>query len=99
MPSLSFKKFSENLAVSGTIGLTQAAAGVGIGLLIANRMSGSARRRAGSLLLAAGALALAPVLASVVLRVRNRPTSSRRVRRQLESIRADVGFHGPEHLV
>ena len=99
MAQLSLNKFSENLPVSGTIGLTQAAAGLGLGLLIADKMSGESRRRTGSLLLVAGALALAPVVASVVTRVRNRPTSSSRARRQLQSIREDVGFHDSEHLI
>ncbi len=99
MSQLSLNKFSENLPVSGTIGLTQAATGIGLGLLIADKISGKARRRTGSLLLVAGALALAPVIASVVARVRNRPTSSSRARRHLESIRDDVGFHDSEHLI
>jgi hypothetical protein len=99
MAQLSLNKFSENLPVSGTIGLSQAAAGLGLGLLIADKMSGETRRRTGSLLLVAGALALAPVVASVVNRVRNRPHSSSRARRHLESIREDVGFHDSEHLI
>lgn len=99
MSQLSLNKFSENLPVSGTIGLTQAVAGVGLGLLIADKMSGESRRRAGSVLLVAGALALAPVIASVVARVRNRPHSTRRAQRQLDSIREDVGFHDSEHLI
>ena len=99
MSQLSLNKFSENLPVSGTIGLTQAATGVGLGLLIADKLSGTARRRTGSLLLVAGALALAPVIASVITRVRNRPGSSSRARRQLESIRDDIGFHDAEGLI
>jgi len=99
MAQLSINKFSENLPVSGTIGITQAAAGLGLGLLIADKLSGETRRRTGSVLLVAGALALAPVVASVVNRIRNHPHSSRRVRRHLESIREDVGFHDSEHLI
>ncbi len=99
MSQLSFNKFSENLPVSGTIGLTQAVAGLGLGLLIADKLSGETRRRAGSVLLVAGALALAPVIASVVTRVRNRPHSTRRAQRHLDSIREDVGFHDSEHLI
>jgi hypothetical protein len=99
MSQLSLNKFSENLPVSGTIGLSQAAAGLGLGLLIADKLSGESRRRAGSVLLVAGALALAPVIASVVSRVRNHPHSSSRARRQLESIREDIGFTDSEHLI
>ena len=99
MSQLSLNKFSENLPVSGTIGLSQAAAGFGLGLLVADKMSGESRRRSGSILLIAGALVLAPVVASLVTRVRNRPHSSSRARRHLESIRDDVGFHDSEHLI
>jgi hypothetical protein len=31
--------------------------------------------------------------------VRNRPHSTRRAQRQLDSIREDVGFHDSEHLI
>ena len=99
MAQLSLNKFSENLPVSGAIGLTQAATGLGLGLLIADKLSGETRRRAGGLLLVAGALALAPVIASVIGRVRNHPLSSSRARRQLESIRDDIGFHDSEDLI
>lgn len=99
MAQLSLNKFSENLPVSGTIGISQAAAGLGLGLLIADKLSGETRRRTGSVLLVAGALALAPVIASVVTRVRNRPHSTSRAKRHLESIRDDVGFHDSEHLI
>ena len=99
MSQLSLNKFSENLPVSGTIGISQAAAGLGLGLLIADKLSGESRRRAGSVLLVAGALALAPVIVGIVTRVRNRPHSSSRARRQLESIRDDIGFTDSEHLI
>ena len=98
MAQLSLNKFSENLPVSGTIGLTQAATGLGLGLLIADKLSGETRRRTGGILLVVGALALAPVIASVITRVRNNPHSSSRARRQLESIRDDIGFQDPEDL-
>lgn len=96
---LSLNKFSENLPVSGTIGLTQAAAGFGIGLLVADKLSEGTRRRTGGVLLAAGLLALAPVAAGMVIRFRNRPSSAKRARRRLESIRDHAGFHGSEDIV
>jgi hypothetical protein len=99
MSQFSINKFSENLPVSGTIGFTQAVTGVGLGLLVADKLSGTVRRRTGSVLLIAGALALSPVIVGVISRVRNRPGSSSRARRHLESIRDDVGFHDSENLV
>ena len=99
MPRLYLNKFSENLPVSGTIGLSQAAAGIGVGLLLADKLSGENRRRTGTVLLVAGVLALSPVIASVITRVRNRPSSSIRAKRHLDSIRDVVGFHDSEHLI
>ena len=99
MAQLSLNKFSENLPVSGTIGLTQTATGLGLGLLIADKLSGKTRRRTGGILLIVGALALAPVIAGIITRVRNNPHSSSRARRHLESIRDDIGFHDPEDLI
>lgn len=92
MSQLSLSHFSENLPVSGTIAISQAAAGCGIGLLIADKMSRRARRRTSLFLLITGALIVIPVMASCVSRIRNRPYSKKRIRRQLESIRGDVGF-------
>ena len=89
---LSLSNFSENLPVSGTIAITQAAAGCGIGLLIADKMSRRARHRTSLFLLATGVLIVVPVMASFVSRVRNRPHSKSRALRQLESIRGDIGF-------
>jgi ABC-type spermidine/putrescine transport system permease subunit II len=92
MSQLSLSHFSENLPVSGTIAVTQAAVGCGIGLLIADKMSRRARRRTSLFLLVTGAIIVVPVIASCVNRICNRPHSKKRVLRQLESIRGDIGF-------
>jgi phosphate/sulfate permease len=92
MSQLSLSHFSENLPVSGTIAITQAAVGCGVGLLIADKMSCRARHRTSLFLLVTGALIVVPVMASCLSRIRNRPHSKKRVLRQLESIRGDVGF-------
>ena len=99
MSQLSLSNFSENLPVSGTIAVTQAAAGCGIGLLIADKMSSKARQKTSMFLLAAGVIMVVPVVASFISRVRNRPHSQRRARRHLESIRGDVGFAHEESVV
>lgn len=99
MSQLSLSNFSENLPVSGTIAITQAAAGCGLGLLLADKMGKRARRRTSLFLLTAGVVMLVPVVASFVSRVRNRPNSKRRALRQLESIRGDVGFDDAESFI
>ncbi|MFI0348418.1 MAG: hypothetical protein ACH346_06615 [Chthoniobacterales bacterium] len=99
MSQLSLSNFSENLPVSGTIAITQAAAGCGVGLLIAGKMSKKARRQTSMFLLALGVVTVVPVIASFVSRIRNRPHSKSHARRQLESIRGDVGCADPEMCV
>ncbi len=92
MSQFSLSHFSENLPVSGTIAITQAATGCGLGLLIADKMSERARHRTSLFLLTTGALLVVPLMASFLNRLRQRPHSKSRALRQLESIRADVGF-------
>ena len=99
MSQLSLSNFSENLPVSGTIAVTQAAVGCGLGLLIAGKMNKRARRRTSLFLMTAGVLVVVPVLASFVSRIRNRPYSKSRAQRQLDSIRGDVGFSDEENFV
>lgn len=92
MSQISLSQFSENLPVSGTIAITQAAAGCGLGLLIADKMSKRARRRTSLFLLTAGVMVVVPVMASFIYRVRNRPHSKSRAHRQLESIRGGIDY-------
>lgn len=100
MSSLSIEKFTENLPVSGIVGLSQAAVGFGAGLLIASKLEKDTRNKVAISLLAAGGVILVPVVASIFSRVSNRPESARRMRKQLESIRGqDSGFPEPEELV
>lgn len=100
MSSLSIEKFTENLPVSGIVGLSQAAVGFGAGLLIASKLEKDTRSKVAISLLAAGGAILVPVIASIFSRVSNRPESARRMRKQLEGIRGqDSGFPEPEELV
>ena len=99
MSQLSLSRFSENLPVSGTIAITQAAAGCGLGLLLADKMSKRARRRTSAALLAAGVMIAVPIVASFVIRLRNHPNSRRRAQRQLESIRGGGGFSETDEMI
>ena len=64
-----------NVPTFGFIVSTRAALGVGLGLLIAGRLSGEKRRAAGALLVAAGAMTTIPALLAVArgLRRAQRP--------------------------
>lgn len=99
MSQLSLSRFSENLPVSGTIAVTQAAAGCGLGLLLADKMSKKARRRTSAMLLTAGVMIAVPVVASFVMRLRNRPHSRSHAQRQLESIREGEGLTEVESVI
>lgn len=92
MSSFSIDKFGDNLPVTGVMAFSQAVLGFGVGLLLADKLGRSARQRTAIALIGAGAATIVPLIAGIVSSVSNRPTSSRRLRRQLESIRDDTGF-------
>jgi len=92
MSSISLNKFGDNLPVTGIMALSQAAVGFGVGLLLADKFGRSARNRTAFALIGAGAATVLPLVAGVIANVNNRPDSSRRLRRQLESIRDDTGL-------
>lgn len=94
MSSFSLDKFGENLPVSGTVGLSQVAIGLGAGLLVADSLGGRARRGIGFTLLAVGAAALVPVVWGISSKIAKRPHSSRAMRKRLEGIRGGYDEHG-----
>ena len=92
MSFLSFDKFGDNLPVTGIVALSQAAVGFGVGLLIADKFDQAARQRTAVALIGAGAATILPFLAGIISNINNRPESSRRIRRQLASIRESTGL-------
>ncbi len=80
-------KFGENLPVSGIVGFSQVAIGLGAGFLVADSIGHKARRNSGYALLGLGALALVPVVWGIASKVISRPESSRSMRKKLEGIR------------
>jgi len=85
-------KFGENLPVTLAVGFSQAVAGIGGGLLLAGQLDPRARNKLGVALLIAGAAALTPAVIGAAASLGNRPHSSRRMRKRLDSIREDTGF-------
>jgi hypothetical protein len=92
MSSISFDKFGDNLPVTGIVALSQAAVGFGVGLLIADKFEQTARQRTAVALIGAGAATILPFVAGIIANINNRPDSSRRIRKQLDSIRDSTGL-------
>lgn len=92
MSQISLERFGENLPVSGVVALSQVAIGIGVGLLLSERIPRRARRTVAVTLLGAGVAAFVPVIWAVAANLSNHPSSSRRMRKKLESIRYDSGF-------
>ena len=92
MSQLSINKFGDNLPVTSIVAFSQAAFGFGLGLLVSSAIDRSARQKLAVSALVGGAAVLVPLAAGVVMAVQNRPSSTRRQRKQLESIRRDTGI-------
>jgi len=92
MSQLSIQKFGDNLPVTSIVAFSQAVTGFGVGLLVADGIRRDARRSLGLAGVILGSLALTPLVLGIVSQVQNRPGSSRRMRKQLEGIRRDVGI-------
>src|SRR5919106_5755712 len=87
---ISISKSSEDLPVAPLLVLTRAAIGLGLGLLVADKIKPSLRQATAISLLAIGALAAAPWLVKITVGQINR--SEWRSRARLRSIRGDPGY-------
>jgi hypothetical protein len=89
---ISIPKTAEQLPLDGLLMLTRAALGLGLGMLMADKIKGPARQAAAIALVSVGALAAVPLLVRVALERINRPESERGSRNRLRSIRGDSGY-------
>jgi hypothetical protein len=89
---ISIPKTAEQLPLDGLLMLTRAAFGLGLGMLMADRINRPTRQAAAIALVSVGALAAVPFLARVALERINRPESERGSRNRLRSIRGDSGY-------
>jgi hypothetical protein len=87
---ISIPKTSEPL--DGLLVLMRTAFGLGIGMLMADRIKRPARQAAAIALVSVGALAAVPLLVKVALERINHPESERGSRARLRSIRGDSGY-------
>ena len=98
MSQLSLDKFGENLPVSGVVAFSQVAIGLGVGMLVADRIGRNARRGLAIGLMSAGVATLVPVVWGVISNISHRPGSSRTMRRRLDGIRRVPGVGDDDHL-
>jgi hypothetical protein len=89
---ISISKTSEQLPVDPLLVLTRAAIGLGLGIMMADKIKPSIRQAAAISLVAIGALAAAPWLVKITLGQINRPESEWGSRARLRSIRGDSGY-------
>jgi Na+/serine symporter len=87
---ISISKSSEDLPVAPLLALTRTAIGLGLGILIADKIKPPVRQVTGITLLAIGALAAAPWLVKITVGQINRSEWGSRAR--LRSIRGDAGY-------
>ncbi len=90
--SISIPKTNEQLPLDGLLLLTRTAFGLGIGMLVAEKISRPARHVTAIALMSVGTLAAIPLLVKVALERINRPESERGSRNRLRSIRDDSGY-------
>src|SRR5438874_13001618 len=89
---LSIPKSPDQLPLDSLLILTRTAFGLGLGMLVADKIKRPVRQAAAITLVSIGALAAVPFLVKVALERINRPESERGSRARLRSIRDDSGY-------
>jgi hypothetical protein len=89
---ISISKSPEQLPVDPLLIVTRTAIGLGLGILMADKIKPPLRQAAAIALVAIGALAAAPWLVKITLGQLNRPESEWGSRARLRSIRGDSGY-------
>jgi hypothetical protein len=90
--SISIPKTGEPVPLDGLLSLARTAFGLGIGMLIADKVRHPFRQATAIALVSVGALAAVPLLVKVAMERINRPESERGSRKRLRSIRDDSGY-------
>ena len=93
---ISISKTAEQLPLDPLLTLTRAAIGLGLGLLVADKIKPSIRQAAAITLVAIGALAATPWLVKITVGQINRSEWGSRAR--LRSIRGDSGYSGDNDI-
>jgi Na+/serine symporter len=95
---ISISKTSEQLPIDPLLVVTRTAIGLGLGIMMADKIKPSIRQAAAITLVAIGALAAAPLLVKITLGQINRPESEWGSRARLRSIRGDSGYTSDEDV-
>jgi hypothetical protein len=96
--SISMAKTGEPLPLDSLLVLTRTAFGLGIGMLMADKIKRPFRQAAAIVLVSVGALAAVPFLVKLAVEQINRPTSDRGSRARLRSIRGDSGYRSESDI-
>lgn len=90
--SISIPKTGETVPLDGLLSLARTAFGLGIGMLIADKVRHPFRQATAIALVSVGVVAAVPLLVKVAMERINRPESERGSRNRLRSIRDDSGY-------
>jgi len=93
---LSIPKSPDQLPLDSLLVLTRTAFGLGIGMLMADKIKRPVRQAAAITLVSIGALAAVPFVIKIALERINRPESERGSRARLRSIRGDSGYRSDD---
>ena len=89
---ISISKTSQQLPIDPLLVVTRTAIGLGLGILMADKIKPSIRQAAAIALVAVGALAAAPWLVKITFGQITRPETEWGSRARLRSIRGDSGY-------
>ncbi len=89
---ISIPKTGEQLPLENLLVLTRAAFGLGIGMLVADKIKRPVRQATAIALVSLGAIAAVPLVVRLAMERINRPESERGARNRLRSIRDDYGY-------
>jgi hypothetical protein len=89
---ISISKTAEQLPIDPLLMVTRTAIGMGVGILMAEKIKPPLRQAAAITLVAIGALAATPWLLKITIGQINRPESEWGSRARLRSIRGDSGY-------
>ena len=95
---LSISKTSEPVSFDTMLVLTRTAFGLGLGMLMADKIKRPIRRAAAVTLLSVGTLAALPFFLKLALEQINRPESKRGSEARLRSIRGDSGYRSEANI-
>src|SRR5437762_14350894 len=90
--SVSIPKTADQIPLDNLLALTRTAFGLGIGMLVADKIKRPARQTAAIALMSVGALAAVPFLVKIALGWFNRPESDRGCRGRLRSFGGASGY-------